>query len=189
MFLLFILGSRELFKRKVDRLLEERFDDEGRDELLETIARQVQEYLLLKTAISLCTGAAVWMVAFAFGLDFAIVWGFLAFVLNYIPSLGPIVAATPPIVIAFLQYEHAWLAALVSGLMLAIQFVSGNIVEPKVMGDRLNLNIVAVLMSLFVWGLVWGFAGMVLSVPLTACLNIVMANSRRFKGASTWLSG
>ena len=61
-------------------------------------------------------------------------------------------------------------------------------IEPKIMGDRLNLNIIVVLLSLFVWGLVWGFAGMILSVPLTASVNIVLANTDRFKNVSVWLS-
>ncbi len=190
LFLMFILGSRGLMLGKLRHFLADReFDEARRQEIIETVTRQVQAYLVLKTVISLGTGAAVWLVAYAFGLDFPIVWGFLTFLLNYIPSIGPIIASAPPIAIAFLQFESPWTALLVSGLLLVVQFLSGNVIEPKIMGDRLNLNIVVVLMSLFVWGLVWGFAGMVLSVPLTACVNIVLANTRRFKNVSVWLSG
>lgn len=190
LFLLFILGSRGLMMEKLRHFFADRdFDEADTQEIIKTVTQQVQAYLVLKTLISLGTGAAVWVVAYAFGLDFPIVWGFLTFLLNYIPSIGPIIASAPPIAIAFLQFESPWTALLVSVLILVVQFVSGNVIEPKIMGDRLNLNIVVVLMSLFVWGLVWGFAGMVLSVPLTACVNIVLANTRRFKNISVWLSG
>lgn len=81
----------------------------------------------------------------------------------------------------------AW-ALFVSILIVVVQFVSGNIVEPKLMGDRLNLNIIVVLLCLFVWGLVWGFVGMILSVPLTAMINIILNNSPRYRHISILLS-
>ena len=189
LFLMFMMSSRPMLNDKSRHFLADRgFDEDQVDRILHKIPSQVNEYLVLKTVISLGTGTAVWLACWACGLDFAIVWGFLAFALNYIPSIGPLLATVPPSLIAFLQFDNLGYAAFVVVVLAALQVLSGNVIEPKIMGDRLNLNIIVVLLSLFVWGLVWGFAGMILSVPLTASVNIVLANTDRFKNVSVWLS-
>ena len=190
LFLMFILLSRKLLSDKIfEFMASQDVENTESTEIVESISEQIQNYLWLKTLISICTGFAVWLVAIFFGLDFAIVWGFLAFIMNYIPSIGPIIASFPPILLAFFQFYHQWETALIISIaMIVIQFVSGNIVEPKIMGDRLNLNILVVLLCLFVWGMIWGFAGMVLSVPLTASINIILNHSPRYKHISILLS-
>ncbi len=190
LFLMFILLSRKFLKEKIYSFMcTQGMSEDKSEDIVNSIAAQIQAYLWLKTLISVGTGLAVWLTATLFGLDFPIVWGFLAFVLNYIPSIGPILASIPPVLLAFFQfYDHIWIASVVSVLLVSIQFASGNIVEPKIMGDRLNLNILVVLLCLFVWGVVWGFVGMILSVPLTASLNIILSNSNRHKHISILLS-
>lgn len=182
LFLFFILLSRSLFIRKVFQFLDAQDVEETEaQQLVRSLAQQVQSYLLLKTLISIGTGLVVWMAALLLGLDFPFVWGLISFLLNYIPSVGPIFATIPPVLIALLQFPDnlAWVG-LILVVLIVIQFSSGNIIEPQLMGDRLNLNIVVVLLSLFVWGMIWGFVGMVLSVPLTAIINILLYH---FKGS------
>lgn len=190
LFLMFILLGRKVLTDKFFKFLaSQSMENNHSVEIIHSITQQIQNYLWLKTIISLATGLAIYFTALMFGLDFAIVWGFLGFILNYIPSIGPILASVPPIMLAYFQFYDNWLfATVLSVLILTIQFVSGNIIEPKIMGDKLNLNIIVVLLCLFVWGMIWGFAGMVLSVPLTASLNIIFNNSPRYKHISILLS-
>ncbi len=190
LFLMFMLLSRKQINQTIFKFLEaQRIDDHKSQQMVKSIGKQIQDYLWLKTVISVGTGVATWAACLLLGLDFAIVWGLLAFLLNFIPSVGPLIAGIPPIILAFFEFSDqlGW-AVLVSLILIAIQFISGNIVEPKLMGDRLNLNILVVLLCLFVWGMIWGFAGMVLSVPLTASINIILNNSSRYKNISILLS-
>jgi predicted PurR-regulated permease PerM len=122
------------------------------------------------------------------GLDFPIIWGFIGFTFNFIPTLGPIAASVPPTILAFLQFDNFFWALVTSIFMSAIQFISGNFVEPMILGNRLNLNILAILLSLLLWGFIWGIPGMLLSVPITAALNIVFKNIKKFNDLSEILS-
>ncbi len=190
LFLMFMLLGRKRLSENIYNFLEaQQLDTDKSHSIIKSIGTQIQDYLWLKTLISVGTGLAVWAVSLAMGLDFAIIWGFLAFLLNFIPSIGPMIASIPPVLLSIFQFNDQLLwALLVSSVILSIQFLSGNVIEPKLMGDRLNLNIIVVLLCLFIWGSIWGFVGMVLSVPLTASINIILYNSRRYKSISILLS-
>jgi predicted PurR-regulated permease PerM len=140
------------------------------------ITREVQSYLLYKTLVSLATGLSVGIWVGLLGLDFPALWGFVAFALNYIPNIGSILAAVPAVGLALLQLGpgRALVIALGYG---AINFWWGNLVEPALLGRRLQLSPLVVLVSLIFWGWVWGPIGMLLSVPLTMMLKIVLENS------------
>jgi predicted PurR-regulated permease PerM len=190
LFLMFMLLSRKRLTKTIYSFLETQdLDTDKSHKIISSIGQQIQDYLWLKTLISMGTGIIVWAASLAMGLDFAIIWGFLAFILNFIPSIGPLIASGPPILLAIFQFNDniVW-AVFISIVIGMIQFLSGNIIEPKLMGDRLNLNILVVLLCLFVWGTIWGFVGMVLSVPLTASINIILNNSSRYKHLSILLS-
>jgi predicted PurR-regulated permease PerM len=140
------------------------------------ITREVQSYLLYKTLVSLATGLSVGIWVGLLGLDFPALWGFVAFALNYIPNIGSILAAVPAVGLALLQLGPG--RALVVALgYVAINFWWGNLVEPALLGRRLQLSPLVVLVSLIFWGWVWGPIGMLLSVPLTMMLKIVLENS------------
>jgi predicted PurR-regulated permease PerM len=189
LFLLFLLAGRRTFIDKVLQFLHAKSgESDGTMEVLQSITRQIQTYLFMKTIISLATGLVFGIVAVLFGLDFALLWAVFAVLLNFIPTIGPVVASIPPIVFAFLQFESFWFAAIASVCLAAVQLVSGNFVEPLVMGDRLNLNIIAILLSLLLWGLIWGVPGMFLAVPITAALNIIFNNIPSLRDASILLS-
>ena len=189
LFLLFLLGGRRAFIDKVLEFLHAKSGEtDGKMEVIQSITRQIQTYLLMKAVISLVTGLVFGIVAVLFGLDFALIWAVLAVLLNFIPTIGPVIASIPPIILAFLQFDTIWYAALASICLAVVQLVSGNFVEPLVMGDRLNLNIIAILLSLLLWGLIWGIPGMFLAVPITAALNIIFINIPSLRDASILLS-
>jgi predicted PurR-regulated permease PerM len=136
----------------------------------------VQRYLAVKTTVSLVTGAAIAIWTGLVGLDFALVWGLLAFLLNYIPTIGSIIAAAPAVLLATVQLGLG--PALLVGVgFLVVNTVLGNIVEPALMGRAVGLSTLVVFTSLVFWGWVWGPVGMLLSVPLTMIVKIFLENS------------
>lgn len=137
-------------------------------------------YLSLKTQISAVTGLLAWVLCLAVGVDYPVLWGVLAFLLNYIPNLGSIIAAIPPTLLAFIQYGWDRCLVVVIGF-LVINTIMGNIIEPKVMGKRLGLSSLVVWLSLVFWGWIWGTLGMFLSVPLTMVVKILLENSDDLK--------
>lgn len=143
---------------------------------LREIVADVQQYLTLKTVISLATGILVGTAAAFIGVDFALFWGFLAFVLNYIPSIGSFLAAVPAVVVALLQLGPGP-AAMLALVYIAINLVLGSILDPIIVGRSLRLSTLVVLLSLMFWGWVWGIIGMFLAVPLTAAAKIAMENN------------
>lgn len=142
-----------------------------------TVLVQVERYLVLKTLISLGTGLFIGLGAAAIGVDFALFWGFLAFVLNFIPNIGSMIAAIPGILVALLQLGPG-AAVLMTGVYVGVNVMFGNILEPIVIGKHLRISPVVTLVSLVFWGWTWGIIGALLAVPLTITVRIVMENSR-----------
>ncbi len=138
-----------------------------------TIAENINRYLALKTLVSLATGLAVWLWLVIVGVDFAILWGLLAFLFNYIPNIGSIIAALPPALLALVQLGPTSALLVLIGF-LVINAVLGSIVEPRLMGYGLDLSTLVVFASLVSWQWVLGPVGMLLSVPLTMTLKIAL---------------
>lgn len=133
--------------------------------------RDIQRYLGIKTGISLVTGLVIWLWVSVAGVDFAVLWGLLAFLLNYIPNLGSILAAIPAVLLAALQQGPGTALFVCAGFLL-VNLALGNFLEPSLMGRRFGLSTLVVFLSLVFWGWVWGPVGMLLSVPLTMTLKI-----------------
>jgi predicted PurR-regulated permease PerM len=149
-------------------------DLSGGQELL----RKVYGYIAIKTVLSLLTGVLFGAALGIIGVDSFVLWGFLAFVFNFIPNIGSVLAAIPPIFIAMVQPDGGpGLALGALAANLAVNQVIGNVVEPKVTGDRLGLSAFVVFLSLVVWAWIWGPVGMLLSVPLTMVLKILLEHS------------
>ncbi len=142
--------------------------------LVAEIHVKVARYLSTKFLMSLTTGIMVGIILFAFGVDLALMFGILTFLLNFIPSIGSIIATLLPLPIILLQFGLGWKIYVILALTGGVQLTIGNIIEPKVMGENLNLHPVVVLFFLMFWGLVWGAPGMFLAVPITAIIKIVM---------------
>ncbi len=173
LFMAFIMAGADGFSAKVISA----FGEKEAATILEARKRintAVQHYLGLKTLISAITGGLVFIALVLFGVHFAMLWGVLAFMLNFIPNIGSLISVVPPVAITLFQTGSIGKAVAVACVLTGIQMVVGSVVEPKVMGDGLNLSPLVVLLSLLFWGWVWGIPGMLLSVPLTATLKIGM---------------
>jgi len=132
--------------------------------------------MVIKTFMSLASGIliAVWL--YILGVDYPILWGFLAFLLNYIPNIGSIVAAIPAVILAVVQLGFGS-ALLVAAGYIVVNFVEGNVIEPRLMGRKLGLSTLVVFLSLIFWGGLLGFVGAILSIPLTMTLKFAFENS------------
>ncbi|MCA1923259.1 AI-2E family transporter [Buttiauxella noackiae] len=147
----------------------------------------VSHYLVLKTAISLVTGLVVWIMLATLDVRFAFVWGLLAFSLNYIPNIGSVLAAIPPVA-QVLVFSGLYDALLVVAGYLAINLVFGNIIEPRMMGRGLGLSTLVVFLSLIFWGWLLGPVGMLLSVPLTIAVKIALEQNEGGRSIAVLLS-
>ncbi len=174
-YLIFLLLGKPYFSAK----LQHAFDTQRADRIASmfgAISKQIGTYLSLQLLISLATGIIVWLGLTWLGVDFAVTWGALAFFLNFIPTVGSILASVPPILVALVQFPSIWHAVGTAIMLLAIQMTIGNVIAPKVMGERLNLSPVVVLISLVFWGWLWGIAGALLSIPIASAIKIVCGN-------------
>lgn len=171
LFMIFMLAEQEGFPKKVVQA----FGKESSIAILETlnrINRSVQDYLGIKTLISFLTGVLVSLILLLFGVPFAVLWGVLAFLLNFIPNIGSMISVVPPVLITLFQFGSLPKTLAVFAVLIALQTVVGNFIEPKMMGKGLDLSPLVVLLALLFWGWMWGIPGMLLSVPLTAAIKI-----------------
>jgi len=178
--IIFILLESAEFPEKMKSVLKDPAESIPR---FETFRASVQRYVALKTVISIATGILIWIWMMVLGIDYAPLWGFLAFLLNYIPNIGSILAAIPAVLLALIQLGPGSAAAGLAGY-LVVNNVIGNVIEPRVMGKGMGLSTLVVFISLIVWGWIFGTIGMLLSVPLTMTLKIGFEASRN----SSWVS-
>ena len=186
-FLVFILAGRGETEAKVFRSFKKE-QAETFIQIKNNIDSQVQRYLGIKTVISFITGLLATIVLLIFGVDFAIVFGFFTFILNYIPNIGSIIATALPLIIAIFQFDTLWPAFWILIILGTIQMTLGNFIEPKIMGRGLGLSPLVVLFSLFFWGWLWGLPGMILAVPIAAIIKIVTSNIPSLKFISVLIS-
>jgi predicted PurR-regulated permease PerM len=139
----------------------------------EVMQSSISSYIVIKSVISFLTASFVFIVCYTYGVEFLIFITIITFILNFIPNIGSIIAALVPIVIGFIQFEFVQDLLLFSILIVSIQIVMGNVVEPIVMGDRNKINTVTILFGLVFWGFIWGIPGMILSVPLLVTMKMI----------------
>jgi|AMFO01.1.fsa_nt_gi Predicted permease len=152
----------------------------GDMERFERMSAQIQQYLGIKTLTSLLTGILIGTWLAILGVDFALLWGVLAFLLNYVPNIGSVIAAIPAVFLALIQLGLGRALAAAIGF-LVVNMLIGNFLEPGLMGRRLGLSTLVVFLSLVFWGWVWGPVGMLLSVPLTMIVKISLENSEELR--------
>jgi AI-2 transport protein TqsA len=181
----FVLAEASSFPYKLRAVSGEADDDLAR---FSRITFEVQRYLGIKTLVSLTTGLLLGLWVWMLGVDFPLLWGLLAFILNYIPSVGSILAAIPPILLALVQFGFPRATVVAMGY-LAVNVAIGNITEPNLMGRQLGLSPLIVVLSLIFWGWVFGPVGMFLSVPLTVIAKILLEHTNDFRWAAVLLGG
>ncbi len=154
------------------------------------IESRVERYLLAQIVISGVTGILVGVILYLLGVDLALMFGFLAFLLNFIPNVGSIIATLLPLPVLLISPDaslgRALLALVLPGF---VQFVIGNIVAPKVMGDALELHPITILLALIFWGVLWGIVGMFLAVPITAVLKILLGQHELTRPVARLMAG
>lgn len=174
------------FSRKLDVGFGPKLSHEMKQTIF-SISERIQHYALTKTVISFLTGLVTYFITYFMGLDFPVFWGILAFALNFIPTLGPIIAVIPPIMVAALQFDSPNPAIYVTIMLGITHTLSGYVVEPRVMGEELNLSTFVVFLAMIFWGWVWGIVGLVLAVPLTVGLKIVFEHIESLRPISILL--
>jgi len=151
-------------------------DPQMRMQQIDRFLSSVNHYIAVKTMVSIATGVVVTVMLWTFGLDFYLLWGVLAFLLNYIPNIGSIIAAVPAMSLAMLQLGFAEAGFIGLGYMV-INTVMGNVIEPRYLGKGLGLSTLVVFLSLIFWGWLLGTVGMLLSIPLTMIIKIALESS------------
>jgi predicted PurR-regulated permease PerM len=169
----FMLLEASSFPLKLNKILKESTEKMRR---IEVIYHKINRYIGIKTIISAITGILVYIVLLIIGVDYALLWGVLAFALNYIPNIGSILAAIPPLLLTIIQLGF-WEALWVLVAYILINTIMGNIIEPKFMGKGLGLSTLVVFISLIFWGWLLGPMGMLLSIPLTIAVKIILDSS------------
>lgn len=174
-FLMFMMVEAPYLDEKVNKAFNR---NSGRvKKILSSISEQVSQYLGTLTLISFATGVCAWLVLTLLDVKLAAGWGVLTFLLNFIPTVGSIIATFPPVIMAIIQFSPGLFKPfLVLVSLTAIQVTIGNIITPKVVGDRLGVSPVIILLSLLLWSMIWGIPGALLSTPIASIIKIVCEN-------------
>ncbi len=180
----FMLNEATIFPDKIRFL---RRAEAPLDERVTRVVDQVQSYLRIKTLVSAATGILLGLWCWFLDLDFPVLLGLTAFILNFVPTVGSILSAVPAILLSLVIYGSPGHALAVAGGYLTVNMVLGNIIEPQLQGHRLGLSTVVVVLSLLFWGWAWGPIGALLSVPLTNMVKIWLENTKDLRWVAVLL--
>lgn len=187
-YLIFIFLEQRSFSTKLQFLIRDDRRRKDAFELIDKIRSDIRLYIGIKVLTSAATGLLSYAVLHLVGVDFASFWAVLIFFLNFIPTLGSIVATAFPSVLALVQFDTVGPFIVTASVLTVIQFTIGSLIEPKLMGNRLNLSPLVILLSLGLWGSVWGIPGMFLCVPITAIMVIIFSYFPETRPAAILLS-
>jgi AI-2 transport protein TqsA len=188
LYVAFLLIELRTFDRKLLALSGGGDHERAARAMLQQIGKKIETYVWIKTAVS-ATGAAIcFVILLLIGVDFAAFWALLMFILNFIPYLGGVIAVSFPTVLAYLQFGSVPLFLVVLFTLVLVHFFMGNVAEPRLAGRSLNISPVVMVISLTVWGTIWGVTGMILSVPLMVMTMIVLAQFPRTRPVAILLS-
>ena len=188
LYVVFLFVEQHYFTQKMDALFPNTVNRKLINNIISHVTKDTQTYLGIKTLLSVGTAFFSWIIMKAVGLDFAEFWALFIFFLNYIPNIGAIIATAFPVALAMVQFQ-SWVPFLEVTLgIIGVQFLSGNVLEPKLLGKSLNLSPLVILIALSVWGAIWGILGMFLSVPITVLLLIIFAHFEATRPIAVLLS-
>jgi AI-2 transport protein TqsA len=185
---LFILLEESTFKTKLVKVFPDNEDFEDSFRVIKKIELSISKYLSLKTLISLFTSVLSYIALVIIGVDFPVFWAFLVFILNFIPIIGSYIATLTPFVFSLLQFGSFPPAFLVLFSIGSVQMVIGNFIDPRIMGNNVNLSPLVIILSLSFWGAIWGVIGMFLSVPLMIIVLIIFSKIPKFKPIAILMS-
>ncbi|MDC7221749.1 MAG: AI-2E family transporter [Spirochaetales bacterium] len=174
LYYIFLLGGTSTYREYVDFVAQ---DDHRLMLTISSVQNSISTYMVIKSAISLSTAIIVFVICSIMHIEFAFLWGILTFFLNFVPSIGSIIATMPPVIMAFIQYDTFTPMIVTFSLLTATQMTIGNFLDPKIMGDRLRLNTVTVVFGLVFWGYIWGIPGTLLSVPMMVAVKLMLEQS------------
>ncbi|MDG5815389.1 AI-2E family transporter [Chitinispirillales bacterium ANBcel5] len=187
-YLLFLFLEQRSFTPKFLALIKNPKRQKEVSRLIARIDADIRMYLGIKTLTSLTTSLLSYVIFIIVGLDFASFWAFTIFLLNFIPTIGSIIATIFPSILALLQFEDFRPFLIVIIGVTTIQQLMGSFLEPRFMGDRLNLSPLVILLSLALWGRLWGVSGMLFSVPITSIIMIVLSHFPQSRAVAVALS-
>ena len=185
----FMLAEQGTFRKKISEIFPDQAKRGSVMSILGHAQEDIQTYLWIKSVTSIITGLVSYFILKLVDVDFAAFWAFTIFMLNFIPTVGSIVATLFPAMLALIQFDTLFPFLVVLIGVGSIQVFVGNVLEPKLMGNSLNVSPFVVMMSLTLWGSIWGIAGMFLSVPITVMMLIVFAHFDRTRYIAVLLSG
>lgn len=186
--LIFLLADARIFKEKLIKAWGTEEETKAK-QIVEEINQGISGYILIRTTINIGLAVVITIVLLILDIDYAYIWGPLTGLLNFIPYLGAFLSIIPPLIVALASYETIWTPLAVVIVYIVIQNVEGNFITPKLVGKRVNLNALAVLLSLILWGFIWGPVGMILATPLTTCFKILCDHIEPLKPIGILLSG
>ncbi|MCD4829009.1 MAG: AI-2E family transporter [Candidatus Cloacimonetes bacterium] len=186
-FMVFIVAGRERLLVRIYKTMTNKEQEHSQNIFIQ-IEEQIIKYLFTKSLVSLATALVGMFFVWLFGVEFVIVSGLLLFILNFIPNIGSIIASAFPIIVCFFQYGLSWRLVGLAVTLILTQAAFGTLIEPRLVGSKLNLAPIVILISLIFWAWVWGPVGMVLAVPFAAVLAIFAREFESLKLLSALLS-
>lgn len=187
-YVIFLLLEQKTLAEKLPKMFPKQSQQTEVAEILHSIGDNITAYVGLKSLISALLGMAIYISLFLLGVEYALVWALLSFVLNFIPFIGPIVAIVFPVLMALLTFTNwTWIIA-VTVIVSVIQMLFGYWVEPKMMSNRLSVSTLVVMLSLSIFGAIWGITGMFLSIPLVVILMIIFGHFEKTRPIAVLLS-
>lgn len=184
----FLFFEQGQFRNKISALISDAEKEKEVNGIFDRIRDDIQKYITIKMFTSTLTGVLSFALLLLMGVDFAGVWGLLIFLLNFIPTIGSIIATMFPAMIALAQSDGYFLFLLVLGGIGAFQVMIGNVIEPRLMGSSFNLSPIVILLNLALWGTIWGIPGAFLCVPFLIIFTIIMSHFPRTRPIAIILS-
>ena len=185
---LFIFLEEANFQQKLKAVFTNKAQFEKINDVLEKIEKSVTSYIGLKTLVSFITGLASYIALLLIGIDAPIFWAFLIFLLNYIPTIGSLIGTLFPALFCILQFGDLSSCFMVLFIVGSLQVLVGNLLEPKLMGNTLNISSFVAIFALSFWGTLWGITGMLLSVPITVIMVIIFSHFTSTRPVAIMLS-
>lgn len=174
-YVVFLFVAQASFPAKMDNLFPDQNRRQRAQRIGSTIRHSIEDYISVQTVVSLIQTVISYIAMVALGLDNALFWALVIFILNYIPIVGGFAAVIMPVLFGLVQFDSLARVAILGGVLFGAQFIVANTLQPKMMGDSMNMSPLVVILSLTLWGALWGGVGAFLSAPLTVILMIILA--------------